>query len=169
MSDLYVGLYPEKSTNQWLKNLVAESPFASSETELPFHITLMYCRSTMGTKITLEQFQELSEPDEEYLAFADSVKIWEDHKSRYILVLTIRSSKMLQRHKYWNKLGAVHSYSVWTPHLTLSTELPDYLVSSVEMQEWINETNKQLKHQKVSMLFSGEKAQRIKTGAEKLE
>lgn len=157
--DLYVGIYPDASTARWLKNLVVDAPFTI--TDQKFHVTLMFCRK-LHAGITFDTMAEMSEPDKEYIAFADSVKIWKDHKKRDIVVLTIRSTSLLLRAKFWSKQGATHNFSTWTPHITLSNVLSPDEVSSLDTQKWLDNMNRLFNHKHFSMLFTAEHVNRIK-------
>lgn len=159
---LYVGVYPEPSTEKWLKLLVKGAPFSAIEKK--FHVTVMYCK-VLRAGITYKMMEDLADPEKEFMAFADSVKIWRDHKGRDIVVLSIRSSNLLLRERFWAKSGATHDYAIWVPHVTLSNPLSPEEVTNLEMQGWMKDINQRLLHRHFSMLFTDETTNPIKSSS----
>lgn len=54
---------------------------------------------------------------------AQKVDLWTDHKGEKILVLRLLSPDLMSRHIFWRTKGLVHTYPVYSPHITLTESL----------------------------------------------
>lgn len=127
MSGTYVGVKFSESSANRLTEWLSTQELPNKVDPKTFHLTVVYSRKELELPIFNRQVN--------WLCWASGFKIFDD--SKCALVLTLISPEVVDSHyRYRLNNGATHDYPDFTPHLTLSYDVPaDFDVSRLTLPE----------------------------------
>ena len=110
------SITPFKSTFERI--LKTEMPL-NQESDIGLHCTIMYSQAALRVSPQRALATNLPMQKAFFEARVVGIDWWEGHDKEGYLVAKLVSSQLQARHKVWQMLGAVPTFSPYSPHITL--------------------------------------------------
>lgn len=141
---LYVGAYVDEESVNLIRKLCEEVGLPLQITpDLPLHVTVIYSEKKAVKPHLCFLYEK---PLQAFIVGLDL--LGEDKNT---LVMKLESERLNDRHEFWKKLGAEHSWPDYKPHVTLC-----YGVDKDKWEPKLKELSKKVKNSKVEIFFKGE-------------
>lgn len=110
------------------------------------HATIVYSKKAPSTP-SVSDFN----PDLEMFGIINAVESWVGHNGKTYIVLKVVSPQIVSQNASFQRMGAEHTFVPFTPHVTLSDEVP----VTAELQEKIDMINRRLSYEPLDVMFHG--------------
>ncbi len=127
----YISVLPFEQTAHLMLRIADACGIERPEQD-ELHCTLMYAPDS-------KLVSPVAQSDTVYTAVVDDVKFWKSASGKGYVVVTLKSPQLMRRHKEWTNRGLKHTYSDYTPHITLAEDIE---LSAVQEFNLVNAAEK---------------------------
>lgn len=149
---MYSKLIPMKGKEKnAITDLITKTlrvPFKINEYHSDPHLTVIWSRLSLDKGTILAMCDFICR---RYLAAATSVQYWEGHNKVGYVVLNVKSDAINELHELLIKLGAIHSFNTYEPHITLASGVGSI---NSEIRNWMEVINERLRRKQMPLSFT---------------
>lgn len=150
---MYSKLIPMRSKQKneltnFLQKQTVKAPFAMNEYFGDPHLTVIWSKIAVSRRDILGFCDNVSKL---YQARITSATYWEGHNKIGYVVLNVDSSDIRELHELLIKMGAVHSFNTYEPHITIASHVG---AQNSEIRNWIAAVNERLKQKPMPLTLT---------------